>query len=51
MTTRNVNLATFAAIALLGGCPGEGNPSTLWLALDGGRETEVMLVEFEPPPY
>jgi hypothetical protein len=42
------------ALALLGGlagCPGpDENAPTLWLALDG-RETEVKLVEFEPPPY
>jgi hypothetical protein len=39
------------ALALLGGCPSpEENAPTLWLALDG-RETEVRLVDFEPPPY
>lgn len=48
--------ATFAALApfalgLLAGCPSsEGNPETLWLALDG-RETEVKLVDFEPQPF
>ena len=37
---------------LLAGCPSDpsGNPSVLWLALDG-RETEVRLVEDEPDPY
>ena len=38
------------ALALLGGCPSSENPPTLWLALDG-RETEVQLIDFEPPPY
>lgn len=44
-------LSTLGALALLGGCPSsDGNASTLWLYLDG-RETEVILVDFEPPPY
>lgn len=44
-------LPALATLALLGGCPSpEGNAPTLWLALDG-RETEVKLVDFEPPPY
>jgi hypothetical protein len=44
-------LAALAALAALGGCPGpDENPAKLWLALDG-RETEVRLVDFEPPPY
>jgi hypothetical protein len=39
------------ALALLGGCPGpDENAPVLWLALDG-RETEVRLVDFEPPYY
>jgi hypothetical protein len=53
MTTRNLHLATLTLpglLALLGGCPGEENPRTLWLNLDG-RETEVKLVDFEPPPF
>ena len=39
-------------LALFAGCPSddESNPAVLWLALDG-RETEVRLVETEPPPY
>lgn len=38
-------------LALLAGCPSdETNPPVLWLGLDG-RETEVKLVESEPPPY
>ena len=45
-------LGALGALALLGGCPSpEENAATLWLALDGGRETEVRLVDFEPPPY
>lgn len=36
--------------ALLGGCPSDENPPTLWLALDG-RETEVRLIDHEPGPY
>jgi hypothetical protein len=40
-----------AALAVLGGCPSsDQNADTLWLALDG-RETEVRLVDYEPPPY
>ena len=36
---------------VLAGCPSDdGNPSVLWLALDG-RETEVKLVGEEPSPY
>ena len=51
MTARGA-LAALGALALLGGCPSpEENAATLWLALDGGRETEVRLVDFEPPPY
>ena len=38
-------------LALLAGCPSDdSNAPVLWLALDG-RETEVKLVENEPPPY
>lgn len=42
----------FVALALLAGCPSddEGNPDTLWLALDG-VETEVRLVEKPPSPF
>ena len=43
-------LGALSALALLGGCPSDGNAPTLWLYLDG-RETEVILVDFEPPPY
>jgi hypothetical protein len=44
-------LATLTTLATLGGCPSsDGNADTLWLALDG-RETEVRLVDYEPPPY
>jgi hypothetical protein len=44
-------LATFATLTFLAGCPSsEENPRTLWLNLDG-RETEVKLVDFEPPPF
>lgn len=44
-------LGALAALGLLGGCPApEENAPTLWLALDG-RETEVRLVEFQPPYY
>ena len=51
MTTWNSRLTALATLALLGGCPGgEENPRTLWLNLDG-RETEVKLVDFEPPPF
>jgi hypothetical protein len=51
MTTGNLRLALPSLFVLLGGCPSEEqNPAKLWLALDG-RETEVRLVDFEPPPY
>jgi hypothetical protein len=50
MRSRSSTL-TLAALALLAGCPGpEENAPTLWLTLDG-RETEVKLVDYEPPPY
>ena len=50
MTIANPRFAALALV-LLGGCPSdEENPDQLWLALDG-RETEVRLVDFEPPPY
>lgn len=45
-------LAVVAVVALAG-CPGGGggeNAPTVWLALDG-RETEVRLIDREPPPY
>ncbi|MBA3540658.1 MAG: hypothetical protein H0T79_13690 [Deltaproteobacteria bacterium] len=34
------------------GCPSDpaSNPPVLWLGLDG-RETEVKLIDHEPPPY
>jgi hypothetical protein len=48
---RSAAFAALAALALVPGCPApEDNPPTLWLALDG-RETEVKLVDFEPPPF
>ncbi len=54
MSLRRSPLAPLAALALLpflGGCPGpEENAPVLWLALDG-RETEVKLVDYEPPPF
>ncbi len=50
-TSITTGLTTLAALALLTGCPGpEENAPTLWLSLDG-RETEVKLVDFEPPPF
>jgi len=46
-----VILALALAPALLGGCPSsEENAATLWLDRDG-RETEVRLIDHEPPPY
>jgi hypothetical protein len=43
-------LAALAALAAAG-CPSsEQNAPTVWLELDG-RETEVKLVDYEPPPY
>jgi hypothetical protein len=42
-----------ALLLLLAGCPsdgGPGNAATLWLAPDRA-ETQVKLVESEPPPY
>lgn len=51
MTPKTSRLTTLATLATLAGCPGgEENPPTLWLNLDG-RETEVKLVDFEPPPF
>lgn len=36
---------------LLGACPSEDtNPPRLWLALDG-TETQVKLIDYEPPPF
>lgn len=51
-STRSTSgLAALTTLALLAGCPSsEENPRTLWLNLDG-RETEVKLVDFEPPPF
>ena len=44
-------LAGVVGLAGLAGCPDPAeNAPTLWLALDG-RETEVKLVDFAPPPY
>lgn len=37
-------------LAACGGDDGGGNPSKLWLALDGS-EIKVKLVEQEPVPY
>ena len=43
--------AAVTALAALAGCPSPAeNAPTLWLALDG-RETEVKLIDHEPPPY
>ena len=40
-----------ALLCMLAGCPSsEENAPVVWLSLDG-RETEVKLVEFEPPPF
>jgi hypothetical protein len=40
-----------ALLLALAGCPSsDDNPPRLWLALDGS-ETEVKLVDTEPPPY
>jgi len=45
------SLWALSALALLGGCPSsDGNAPKLWLNT-GARETEVILVDFEPPPY
>jgi hypothetical protein len=43
-------LSALSALALLGGCPSDGNASTVWLYINGS-ETDVILVDFEPPPY
>ncbi len=37
------------AIALAA-CSDAHNPATLWLALDGA-ETQITLVDHDPPPY
>ncbi|HEU0031527.1 MAG TPA: hypothetical protein VFQ53_12900 [Kofleriaceae bacterium] len=47
--------AWLVVLGVLAGCPGDddgggGNAATLWLAPDG-METEVRLVETEPPPF
>lgn len=38
------------ALVALPGCPSDGNPDILWLALDGD-EQHVKLAESEPPIY
>jgi hypothetical protein len=44
-------IAGLAGLVGLAGCPDPAeNAPTLWLALDG-RETEVKLIDHEPPPY
>ncbi|HET7505568.1 MAG TPA: hypothetical protein VFK02_31325 [Kofleriaceae bacterium] len=47
-------LVALCGLAGLAGCPSsspsEGNPRVLWLATDA-TETEVKLVESEPPPF
>lgn len=43
-------LAILAVLAACGGDGGGTNPPVLWLALDG-RETEVRLVDQEPPYF
>jgi hypothetical protein len=49
--SRAAAAALALALAFLTGCPDPaGNAQTLWLALDG-RETEVKLIDHEPPPY
>jgi hypothetical protein len=46
-----LSLLTIASVAMLAGCPSEeGNPSVLWLALDGS-ELQVRLVDEEPIPF
>lgn len=51
MTSRALSLAVLA----IAGCGGGGgpsgpNPETLWLVNDG-VETEVKLIDHEPPPF
>lgn len=44
-------LGAIAAASALAGCPDPAqNAPTVWLALDG-RETEVKLIDHEPPPF
>lgn len=44
-------VVALGALGALAGCPASGeNAPTVWLALDG-RETEVKLIDHEPPPY
>jgi hypothetical protein len=38
------------ALALLAACPSDPKPLTLFLSPDG-VETEIKLVDFEPPPF
>ena len=38
------------AVALLAGCPSDGNPSRLWFAPDGS-ETRLKLQDEEPSPW
>lgn len=46
-------LASLVVLATLAGCPGEGakNPDRVWIALQGGSERRLQLVDFEPEPY
>lgn len=45
------HLAPPLLILLLAACPSEDtNPPQLWLALDG-VETQVKLIDYEPPPF
>lgn len=40
----------FIAAIVLAACSDAHNPTTLWLALDGA-ETQITLIDHEPPPY
>ena len=39
-----------ALLVLLAGCPGNGNPKTLWLA-PNQAETAVQLIDHRPPDF
>ena len=44
-------LLVLAVVPALGACPSsDENPERLWLGLDG-TETQVKLIDYEPPPY
>jgi hypothetical protein len=40
----------YLALVVLAGCSDPHNPPTLWLALNGA-ETQVTLIDHDPPPY